>query len=470
MGERRRGRLLRAASGAALVALASAALPAGCSEAPRAPPAVNTIVVALHGARADLLEELAASGGAPTFAAWRAAAGWRGERRVDTVERAAAAAELDALLANWLGPAEAAPDRARARFVSHSDLAHRGDPSEAAPALAEFGRDLAGAKAAPLELTRDAQATAAAAARWLADAASPFTLLLQFEAGACTSDAPLPPRDLDGPALRERARATLLGVDRALAPLVELLARGGRDRRTRIVVATTGGEAQGEEGAFGPRHDLPAVRRALLWRIEPGGATALPPPPIRSTASADPPLPAASLDPRALPLAWVAPPRPAEPEEARARLALLPPSLRGASPRLAEREWATLLELSDPTAEEAARRTELAARFAAPSDRAELRELRLLTRFARGELAPGLATAERLSLARRALALAPWYFPAARTAASLLQAKGDPLGALAQLESFGAEAPLAPAAAAEFAALLATTRKNLETALPSGRR
>lgn len=470
MGERGRGRFLRAALGATAVALAGAALPLGCSDAPRAPPAVNTIIVALHGARADLLEELAASGGAPTFAAWRAAAGWRGERRVDTVVRAAAAAELEALLAEWLGPAETAPDRARARFVSHSDLARRGEPPEAAPALAEFGRDLAGAKAAPLELTRDAEATAAAAGRWLADAASPFTLLLQFEAGACTSDAALPPHDLDGAALRERARATLLRLDRALAPLVELLARGGRERRTRLVVATTGGEALGEEGAFGPRHDLPAVRRALLWRIEPGGTTALPPPPIRSTAATDPPLSAASLDPRTLPLAWVAPPRPADPEEARARLALLPSSLRGASPRLAELEWAALLELSEPTADEAARRAELAARYAPPSERAELRELRVLTRFARGELLPGLPTAERLSLARRALALAPWYFPAARTAASLLQAKGDPLGALAQLEQFGAEAPLAPDAAAEFATLLATTQKNLETALPSGRR
>ncbi len=457
---------------ALLVALLWAPL-VSCSDEQRATPVVNTIVITLTDARADLLDEVADSGAAPTLAAWRALACWRGTRRGEALGRAAAAAEFDAAWQAWIGASNAEVG-ANARFVSHSDLATRGDAiAFAGPPIVDFNLDLGGPLAAPTELTRSAEATADAAIAWLATATSPFTLQVQFEAGACRQEpgeSPLPPNEAG---LRARARERLLAIDRALAPLVGALAHGGRERRTRVVVATTGGEALGEEGRFGPRHDVASVRTTACWRIEPEGASAsvAPPPWIVATLNDPRPVALHPLDPAALPLPLVHPLPARDDAQARELLDRLHRSapLVAATPRLREFEAATLFLLDQPSAAEQSQRAAIERRWASQEARAETYDLRLLTLLARGDVVPNLSGGERIALARRALSLAPWYFPAARVLAALLQAQGDAVGALSVIDQYGRDAPLAPSARSKFETLLATTRAHLEGATP-GRR
>jgi len=417
--------------------------------------------VTLCGARAELLDEVAQGAAAPALASLLARATWRATFPSGHVDCAEAHRERLALAA----ARNPAPSAASAAFLSRSELrgvaATLGCGVEEGPRLEEFSLAIAGADAAPLRLRRDVDATAAAARAWLATATTPFFLWVQLDASACeAAPAGAPPE-----ALRAVAIERLVAVDRAVGSLLQELARGGRDARTRLVLATDHGEALGEEECFGPRHSLPVATDAACWVVEPSGALKM------ELARAAAPPPAAELDGAPWPLAWLRGRPFADEAEARAVAGAIDAALRAGrrGPRLVERHVEALWSVAVPAATDLAQRVD-AGRYVATSegDAPPDQDARTLTLAARGELGER-PLAERLASAEAACRAAPWYFPAFRALASLRQQQADVRGALAALDAFERDAPLSQAAREEFRALHAKTRQRLEAGVPGGK-
>lgn len=256
----------------------------------------NRLLITLCGARVDLLDAALAAGDLPTLAALRARAG--ASPRVFTsahVDCVAAHRERLAMAMPGPLPAHGAAVLSRAELIGLG-AAELGCTREDAPQLERFTLEIDGPDAAPTRLRREPAATAAAAIAWLARATTPFLLWVQFEALASEECAPDAPRE----ELAAIAHRRLVAVDAALAPLLAELARAGRDRRTRIVVATDHGEAHGEEGRIGPRSRAPAATRATLWIIDPADPQAgLLRDPAAAVAAA--PIPLDEVEPPQLP-------------------------------------------------------------------------------------------------------------------------------------------------------------------------
>jgi hypothetical protein len=483
MAELRHGARPVLGSVVALVFVAAAAGGAGCGDgdeasAPARGSGENLLWISLCGVRADVLDECIADGSAPAFAGLK--------RRGGSMAATGMALSSNCRGAR-LGPENLAAELTgagcgTAAFVSRSELAPIGEERSSfarfsLPPIERFSVALAGPDAAPLHLRRSAAATSEEACAWLAHEPSPFLLWVQWN-GLAVEEA------VDAPPTRADARARLLGIDRALATLLAALDVAGRGARTVIVVAGDHGEALGEEdGAYGHRRPLDAVKQIPLWIVCPESVA--PPADARPPRSIDEALPLllARLSSRATPPpAWDlgpdpfdradAPPLPWFVErglvpltEAQAR-ALLPElrRLRSESKRddldVVELEAAALLALPK---RDAAEEQELRALAPAIAAAANAEHPFAATLHARAELGPVDAD-ERRKAAEAAVRGAPWWFPAVQTLAVRLQGRPDPAGgsaALAVLERFGRTAPLSSAARAEWEKRLAQSRANL---------
>jgi hypothetical protein len=498
--------------GALVVLLAPfAAAVAACGDSRGAPPHLDTnlVVVTACGLRSDLLEEACTRGSTPALARLRADAAFAATVTTTSLDCLAAHAGLflgaRAAELGIVGPASdvlpargsslvataAARGARSAAFLSRM-LVDRGDAEGEPdlgfaqydlPPIARFGRKMFGAEAAALSPRRDDDATLAAALAWLHGAATPFVLWIELDLLALETGAP-------AERLRETAERRLATLDRAIAALRAELSRVDRDRRTTLVLTADHGEALGEEGAYGHRAPLACVACVPLWIVDPDApgswsrgsiatladfAPALlarwdrqPPSAVAPSAARPGPL-AARLDHELaydgpLPLDYERGTPPLTEEEARARLPQIRKDLAARPDALpiAEHYLAALSALESPSDDEAKELRDAQSRWLAALAAGLPRRPLAAALFARvgGDL--DASPARREEAARAAVRAAPWYFPAVRTLAALQQQSLQPQRALATLERFGAAAPLAPAARAEFEQQLERTRRNLD--------
>jgi hypothetical protein len=353
------------------------------------------------------------------------------------------------------------------------------------PPLDRVAGDLFGEKAAAVRLRRAPEETARAAVDWLAHARSPFFLWVELDALAIeAAESP------EG--LATAAEQRLHAVDIAVGALLRELARAGRDRRTIVVLTADHGEAFGEEGWYGHRRALPCVARVPLWIADPevaGGAagslrssrdfapwvtrrlglTSEPDvaPPVSTPANATVREPDLALGAAPAPFVVERGEVPRTDDAARTLLPALRPLVASGPPEhveAAELYVAALLALKPRSADEeaelvAARKRWLDAILARPP-----RTPLLPAFFARSDLNPDATAERRLEIARAGVAAAPWYFPAVRALAATQMMRMDAAGSIATLEQFGRDAPLSPAARAEFEKKL---EENRRAALPS---
>jgi hypothetical protein len=449
----------------------------------------NLVVVTACGLRADLLEAACASGTAPALAQLEADAAVAATIATNALDCLPAHASLffgaapaSATDESFVAAAAARGARtaaftARTRVARGAGAGDFGFATCELPPIERFSLSMFGDEAAALEPRRDDDATVAAALAWLAHAGTPFVLWVELDALALDGDAP-------GEGLRDAALRRIAAVDRAVAALRRELTRADRNLRTCFVLTADHGEALGEEGAFGHRRPLDAVVRVPLrivdpeepgrWRVAPPRDLATLGAQLRArlrgeAAGAATATNAAALDrsnafdfdgPLALDYERGRPPLTDHAAHAalprlRADVAARPDVLP-----IAEHYLVALHALDAPSAEEAA---ELAAARVKWLERVAFgmphRPL-AASLFARFGKEVGATPERREAAALQAVRAAPWYFPAVRALAVSFSLRA-PARAVAAMEEFGATAPLAPAAHAEFVKNLELTRRNL---------
>lgn len=488
---------------AAVLALAST----GCAPERTARGGENLLLITLCGARADVVDEVIASGAAPALAALRERAASIGV--ATTIESTAAGCwkahlEMMTVLPEstvghvGLDLACALDGYATAAFVSRSELvgSRREFSRFDGPTIDAVRMEMFGPKAAALELRRSPEATANAALQWLSHATTPFFAWIQFDALAIEQ------ADSAGE-LREVAKQRLVTIDAAVARIVRELERGGRDRRTCVALVSDHGEAFGEEQSFGHRHLLPCVTQVPLWIVAPQTPSDATPSTPRSMREVGDLLALRlALSTRRVPDLERAPSDDAAPKELKwredsdaspplsflaeqGRVPITDAAARAVLPKLREllllatdREQLHLAELylgalhaldtptdAEQSEQAAARKQWLEAVAFAGNQRRPF----ATTLYARPDPRNDAPLDRRLLAARNGCNVWPWYFPAVRAYASLEQMALRSSEAIAALENFGKEAPLTPAARAEFEKLLAATRRNVGAHLPVAR-
>jgi hypothetical protein len=227
----------------------------------------NLLLVTWCGARIDQVDAALSDGALPALAALTRQGGETTRFRSAHVDCRAAHRDRLQVASDGIAP------RSAAAFLSRGELTgllceRWPGSTEDGPRLERFSIEIDGPDAVPTALRRDVEATVAAALAWLSRATTPFAIWVQVDAMASESIAPGSPADRAG--LTAAARDRLLAADRALARLLEELRRAGRDRRTRVIVATDHGEAWGEAGAVGPRSAHPSATGAFALVADPG--------------------------------------------------------------------------------------------------------------------------------------------------------------------------------------------------------